>query len=63
MQLISRKYEDAEVQFDIKHFRFKVLNNTGKTYVHVNYRGEDKEFVCVCVCVYVVVLQPRAIFT
>jgi molecular chaperone DnaK (HSP70) len=44
-RLIGRKYDDAEVQSDIKHFPFKVLNKAGKPYVRVSYRGEDKEFV------------------
>jgi Hsp70 protein len=44
-RLIGRKYDDAEVQADIKHFPFKVLNKGGKPYMRVQYRGEDKEFV------------------
>jgi molecular chaperone DnaK (HSP70) len=44
-RLIGRKFEDAEVQADIKHFPFKVLNKTGKPYIQVEYRGESKEFV------------------
>jgi L1 cell adhesion molecule like protein len=43
-RLIGRKFDDAEVQSDIKHFPFKVLNKGGKPYVRVSYRGEDKEF-------------------
>ena len=45
-RLIGRKFDDAEVQADIKHFPFKVINKTGKPYVSVEYRGETKEFVC-----------------
>jgi heat shock 70kDa protein 1/2/6/8 len=44
-RLIGRKYDDAEVQADIKHFPFKVFNKGGKPYIRVQYRGEDKEFV------------------
>jgi molecular chaperone DnaK (HSP70) len=44
-RLIGRKFSDAEVQFDIKNFPFKVIDKTGKPYVRVQYRGEDKEFV------------------
>lgn len=44
-RLIGRKYDDAEVQADIKHFPLKVLNKAAKPYVRVNYHGEDKEFV------------------
>lgn len=44
-RLIGRKFSDAEVQSDLKHFPFKVLDKAGKPYVQVSYRGEDKEFV------------------
>jgi molecular chaperone DnaK (HSP70) len=44
-RLIGRKFADAEVQSDIKHFPFKVLDKSGKPYIRVQYRGEDKEFV------------------
>ena len=44
-RLIGRKFDDIEVQSDIKHFPFKVINKTGKPYIKVEYRGEDKEFV------------------
>ncbi|KAF9645117.1 heat shock cognate 70 [Thelephora ganbajun] len=43
-RLIGRKFSDAEVQSDIKHFPFKVIDKSGKPYVRVQYRGEDKEF-------------------
>jgi len=43
-RLIGRKFDDAEVQSDIKHFPFKVLNKGGKPVVQVEYRGEKKEF-------------------
>jgi len=43
-RLIGRKFADAEVQSDIKHFPFKVLDKAGKPYIRVQYRGEDKEF-------------------
>ena len=56
VQLIGRKGDNlnAEVQSDIKHFPFKVINRTGKPYVRVNHHGEDKEFVCLFLCVYFV---------
>ncbi|KAI0058396.1 heat shock protein 70 [Artomyces pyxidatus] len=41
---IGRKFDDGEVQADIKHFPFKVFNKGFKPYVRVQYRGEDKEF-------------------
>ena len=44
-RLIGRKFSDQEVQSDIKHFPFKVIDKTGKPYIRVQYRGEDKEFV------------------
>ncbi|KAH8792266.1 Hsp70 protein-domain-containing protein [Flagelloscypha sp. PMI_526] len=43
-RLISRKFDDAEVQSDIKHFPFKFVNKGTKPYARVEYRGEDKEF-------------------
>ncbi|KAH8794365.1 heat shock protein 70 [Flagelloscypha sp. PMI_526] len=44
-RLISRTFDDAEVQSDIKHFPFKVINKGTKPYARVEYRGEDKEFL------------------
>lgn len=44
-RLIGRKFADAEVQSDIKHFPFTVFDKGGKPYIRVQYRGEDKEFV------------------
>ena len=44
-RLIGRKFEDGGVQADIKHFPLEV-NKSGKPYICVWYRGEDKEFVC-----------------
>jgi heat shock protein 1/8 len=43
-RLIGRKFDDAEVQSDVKHFPFKVTNKGGKPYIEVQYRGETKEF-------------------
>jgi heat shock protein 1/8 len=45
-RLIGRKFDDAEVQADVKHFPFTVINKDSKPYVRVQYRGETKEFVC-----------------
>jgi molecular chaperone DnaK (HSP70) len=44
-RLIGRRFDDAEVQADLRHFPFKVFNKSGKPYIRVSYRGEDKEFV------------------
>ncbi|KAG9076497.1 70-kilodalton heat shock protein [Ceratobasidium sp. UAMH 11750] len=43
-RLIGRKYDDPEVQSDIKYFPFKVENKAGKPVVSVEYRGETKSF-------------------
>ena len=44
-RLIGRKFDDAEVQSDLKHFPFKVINKGTKPIIKVEYRGEEKEFV------------------
>ena len=44
-RLIGRKFSDAEVQTDAKHFPFEVIDKAGKPYIKVQYRGEPKEFV------------------
>ena len=44
-RLIGRNFDDAEVQSDIKHFPFKVLNKAGKPYIEVEFNQENKEFV------------------
>ncbi|EJD52950.1 heat shock cognate 70 [Auricularia subglabra TFB-10046 SS5] len=43
-RLIGRRFEDAEVQSDMKHFPFKVINKGGKPVIQVEYRGETKDF-------------------
>ncbi|KZP07897.1 heat shock protein 70 [Athelia psychrophila] len=43
-RLIGRKFDDAEVQSDLKHFPFRCFSKDGKPYVRVEYRGEEKEF-------------------
>ena len=44
-RLIGRKFSDPEVQADMKHFPFKIIDKAGKPYIQVQYRGETKEFV------------------
>jgi molecular chaperone DnaK (HSP70) len=44
-RLIGRKFDDNEVQDDIKYFPFTVVGRGGKPYIRVQYRGEQKEFV------------------
>ncbi|CAH00348.1 Ssa2 [Kluyveromyces lactis] len=43
-RLIGRNFSDAEVQGDIKHFPFKVIDVAGKPQVEVEYKGENKVF-------------------
>jgi len=43
-RLIGRKYADAEVQADMKHFPFTVLDRAGKPVVEVEFKGEKKQF-------------------
>ncbi|CZS95819.1 Heat shock 70 kDa protein [Rhynchosporium agropyri] len=43
-RLIGRKYADAEVQADMKHFPFTVLDRGGKPVVEVEFKGEKKQF-------------------
>ncbi|KAJ6553161.1 heat shock protein 70 family [Mycena capillaripes] len=43
-RLIGRKFDDEEVQADMKHFPFTVFSKGGKPYIRVEYRGEQKEF-------------------
>ncbi|KAF2860610.1 immunoglobulin heavy chain-binding protein, KAR2 [Piedraia hortae CBS 480.64] len=43
-RLIGRKYDDRDVQKDIKHFPFKVINKGGQPRVKVDVKGEEKTF-------------------
>lgn len=44
-RLIGRKFDDAEVQSDMKHFPFKVVRGSGdKPTIEVSFKGEDKRF-------------------
>ncbi|KAK4687089.1 heat shock 70kDa protein 1/2/6/8, partial [Tremellales sp. Uapishka_1] len=43
-RLIGRKFSDTEVQSDMKHWPFKVIDKAGKPVVQVEYRGEEKQF-------------------
>ncbi|GAW09177.1 heat shock protein [Lentinula edodes] len=43
-RLIGRKFDDAEVQADMKHFPFTVFSKEGKPYIEVEYCGEKKQF-------------------
>lgn len=41
-RLIGRRYNDAEVQADMKHFPFKIVDKDGKPAVEVEFKGEQK---------------------
>ncbi len=43
-RLIGRKFNDEEVQGDVKHFPFKVVDKSGKPHIEVEYKGETKVF-------------------
>lgn len=43
-RLIGRKFSDAEVQADMKHFPFKIVDKAGKPVIEVEFKGEKKTF-------------------
>ncbi|KAG5418254.1 SSA3 [Candida metapsilosis] len=43
-RLIGRKFDDPEVQNDLKHFPFKIIDKGGKPNIQVEYKGETKVF-------------------
>ncbi|PON39492.1 Heat shock protein 70 family [Parasponia andersonii] len=43
-RLIGRKFDDPEVQRDIKFLPYKVVNKEGKPYIKVKVKGETKVF-------------------
>jgi L1 cell adhesion molecule like protein len=43
-RLIGRRFEDAPVQADMKHWPFKVVSDGGKPKIEVEYKGERKQF-------------------
>ncbi|KAH8704247.1 molecular chaperone Hsp70 [Talaromyces proteolyticus] len=43
-RLIGRKFNDAEVQSDAKHFPFKVVDKATKPVIEVEFKGETKQF-------------------
>ncbi|XP_053141690.1 heat shock-related 70 kDa protein 2 [Hemicordylus capensis] len=43
-RLIGRKFDDATVQSDMKHWPFRVVSEGGKPKVQVDYKGEVKTF-------------------
>ena len=43
-RLIGRKFDDATVQADMKHWPFKVVSDGGKPKIQVEYKNETKTF-------------------
>ncbi|KAF3918907.1 hypothetical protein ABW20_dc0105097 [Dactylellina cionopaga] len=43
-RLIGRKFADAEVQADMKHFPFKIIDKGGKPIIQIEFKGEEKTF-------------------
>ncbi|KAI9158392.1 heat shock protein 70-2 [Paramyrothecium foliicola] len=43
-RLIGRKFSDSEVQADMKHFPFKIIDKAGKPVIEVEFKGETKAF-------------------
>ncbi|XP_075679487.1 LOW QUALITY PROTEIN: heat shock cognate 71 kDa protein-like [Dermatophagoides pteronyssinus] len=43
-RLIGRRFDDATVQADMKHWPFTVVNEGGKPKIQVEYKGETKKF-------------------
>jgi len=43
-RLIGRRFNDPEVQSDMKHWSFKVIEKSGKPYIQVDFKGETKDF-------------------
>ncbi|CAK7197544.1 ATPase with role in protein import into the ER [Sporothrix eucalyptigena] len=43
-RLIGRKYAEKDVQNDIKHFPYKVIDKDGKPFVRVDVKGTEKTF-------------------
>ena len=43
-RLIGRKFTDTEVQSDMKHWPFAVINKDTKPYIQVQFKGETKTF-------------------
>ena len=43
-RLIGRRFADPEVQADMRHWPFKVIDKGGKPVIAVEYKGEEKTF-------------------
>jgi L1 cell adhesion molecule like protein len=44
-RLIGRRFDDAAVQENMKHWPFKIANVSGKPKVEVEFKGETKQFL------------------
>ncbi|KAJ2294326.1 Hsp70 chaperone [Coemansia sp. RSA 1797] len=43
-RLIGRRFDDSEVQSDMKHWPFKIISKDGKPVIQVDFKGESKQF-------------------
>ncbi|XP_014256536.1 major heat shock 70 kDa protein Ab-like [Cimex lectularius] len=43
-RLIGRKFDDSKIQDDMKHWPFKVVNDSSKPKIQVEFKGETKKF-------------------
>ena len=43
-RLIGRKFEDPVIRADMEHWPFKVINESGRPKIQVEYKGESKAF-------------------
>ena len=43
-RLIGRRFEEAVVQADMKHWPFTVMSDAGKPKIQVEHKGENKSF-------------------
>ena len=45
-RLIGRRFDDPEVQRDMRHWPFKIKEKSGKPVIQVKHKGDLREFVC-----------------
>ncbi|CAL5872306.1 uncharacterized protein PFLUO_LOCUS6567 [Penicillium psychrofluorescens] len=43
-RLIGRRFQDAEVQADMKHWPFKIIEKATKPVIEIEFKGESKQF-------------------
>jgi L1 cell adhesion molecule like protein len=43
-RMIGREFSDSNLQEDMKHFAFKVIDDNGKPKISVDFKGENKKF-------------------